>query len=383
MSFAPLQTAFVSVAAMTAGILALAAAPPPPAPSAASTAARPELWVTSDQPLANGAFAADGSMVASRHPIFMAGSKMTVLKPGAREHDWPDAGWQAMRAGGLWFDQVQGLRMDSHGVIWVLDMGGKLSPLPRLVAWDSRANRLQRIITLPKSVAPKGSQPQDFAIDERRGLIYLADQAAGEGQDGSRGALIVVDLKGGGARRVLQGVPGTAAEKIDVVVDGRPMRMTDAKTGKVSPMRSGADGIALDAAGEWLHFGPLNGHSTYRVRPADLADVKLTERDLEKRVERYADRPNAGGYLMDRAGNLYLTEIEHRAIGVIDPRTRRYRRVVESPDMLWPDGLTPGPDGMVYVVTSKLPTAAAFNGGTDRVRAPWPVFRFRPLAPPV
>ena len=383
MRFALLQTAMVALAAGMGALLAAAAPSPAPAPRAAPVAARPELWATSDQPVANGAFASDGALVASLHPIFRRPLKLMTVRPGAPGRPWPDAAFQAMRAGGLFFDQVQGLRTDSRGVIWVVDMGGKLTPLPRLIAWDSRSNRLQRIITLPRSVSPRGAQPQDLAIDERRGLIYLADEAAGQGQDGSNGALIVVDLKTGGARRVLQGVPGTAAEKIDIVVDGRPMRMTDPKTGKATPMRSGADGIALDAAGEWLHFGPLNGHSTYRVRTADLGDLKLSERELEKRVERYADRPNAGGYLMDRAGNLYLTEIEHRAVGVIDPQTRRYRRVVESPDMLWPDGLTAGPDGMVYVVTSKLPTAAAFNGGADRAKPPWPVFRFRPLAPPV
>lgn len=342
-----------------------------------------ELWATSQQPLANGAFAADGSLVVSRHPIFGAKSKLAALKPGAPERDWPDSAFQDMRAGGLFFDQVQGLRTDSRGVVWVLDMGGKLTPRPRLIAWDSAANRLQRVISLPPGAAPKGSQPQDLAIDERRGLIYLADEAAGHGADGSHGALIVVDLRTGGARRVLQGVPGTRAEKIDVVVDGRAMRMTDPKTRRVTPMRSGADGIALDAAGEWLHFGPLNGHATYRVRTADLADPSLPAGELARRVERYADRPNAGGYLMDRAGNLYMTEIEARAVGVIDPATRRYRRVVSSPHMLWPDGLTAGPDGMIYVVTSRLPTAAAFNGGADRSRPPYPVFRFRPAAPPV
>ena len=360
-------------------LLAAAPAPPPPAPAPVKL----ELWATSQEPLANGAFAVDGSLVVSRHPVFGAKSKVAALKPGAPERDWPDAAFQAMRAGGLFFDQVQGLRTDSHGVIWVLDMGGKLTPQPRLFAWDSRANRLQRVITLPKSVAPKGSQPQDLAIDERRGLIYLADEAAGQGADGSRGALIVVDLKSGGARRVLQGVSGTRAEKIDVVVDGRVMRQTDPRTRKITPLRSGADGIALDAAGEWLHFGPLNGHATYRIRVADLADLRLSAGELAQRVERYAERPNAGGYLMDRAGNLYMTEIEARAVGVIDPATRRYRRVVSSPDMLWPDGLTAGPDGMIYVVTSRLPTAAAFNGGADRSRPPWPVFRFRPAAPPV
>lgn len=385
MSFAPLQTTLVAGAAAVVGALALVgAAPAAKAPAPAPTLVRPELWAVSDQPVANGAFAADGSMVASLHPIFQRPDKLVAVRPGgAPSRPWPDAAFQRMRAGGLFFDQVQGVRTDSHGVVWVLDMGGKLTPLPRLIAWNSRAGELQRVITLPKSVSPKGTQPQDLVIDERRGLIYLADEAAGEGRDGSKGALIVVDLKTGAARRVLEGVPGTAAERVDVVVAGRPMRMTDPKTGKVSPMRSGADGIALDAAGEWLHFGPLNGHSTYRVRTADLADAKLPERELRKRVERYADRPNAGGYLMDRAGNLYLTEIEHRAIGVIDPQTRRYRRIVESPEMLWPDGLTAGPDGDVYVVTSKLPTAAAFNGGTDHAKPPWPVFRFRPLAPPV
>ena len=81
---------------------------------------------------------------------------------------------------------------------------------------------------------------------------------------------------------------------------------------------------------------------------------------------------------MDAAGDLYLTEIEHRAVGVIPAADRCYRQVAASPDMLWPDGLAAGPDGMIYVTVTQLPLAAPFDDGDMKARAPFLVMRFRP-----
>jgi len=39
---------------------------------------------------------------------------------------------------------------------------------------------------------------------------------------------------------------------------------------------------------------------------------------------RSADRPNARGMSIDAEDNLYLTEVEHRAVGIIPARDRTY-----------------------------------------------------------
>ena len=359
-------------------LLALAASPPAWAADATATA---ETWGVSSIPLGDPAFAADGRLVTSHHPAFATAERVSVFTAPDRLAPYPDANWNAGPSGPDHFDSVQGIHTDAKGIMWFGDMGEREKVAPKIVGWDTKANKLFKTITLlPPAILP-ASEPQDFAIDETRGLIVMADEATGAGGDGSQGALIVVDIASGAARRVLQGAKGTVPEGEDIVVDGRHLQRLDAKTGKRAPMRVGADGIALDAKAEWLYFGPLNGSSVYRVRMADLADATLKPEALEGRVERYAARPNAGGMLMDADGNLYLTEIEHRAVGVIPAADRCYRRVATSPDMLWPDGLAMGPDGMIYVTVTQLPLAAPFDDGDMKARAPFRVMRFKP--PPV
>jgi sugar lactone lactonase YvrE len=146
-------------------------------------------------------------------------------------------------------------------------------------------------------------------------------------------------------------------------------------------MRAGTDGIALDHRSEWLYYGPLNGRSVHRVRVADLLNEALSDQGLGSRIERYAERPNAGGMSIDAEDNLYLTEVEHRAVGVIPARDRTYRRLAEHPDMLWPDGLSAGPDGYLYVTVDQLSKAPPLNGGKDVSAPPYLLMRFKPLAP--
>ena len=45
---------------------------------------------------------------------------------------------------------------------------------------------------------------------------------------------------------------------------------------------------------------------------------------LIEKVERYSDKPNNGGLSIDFAGNIYLTAVETKSIGVITP-DRKYR----------------------------------------------------------
>ena len=350
-------------------------------PSVADAADAPvtaEVWGRATVPIGDPAFTADGRLVTSHHPAFATAERVSVFAAPDRLEPFPDEEWNAGPSGPSHFDSVQGLHTDSRGVLWMGDMGEREKAVPKLVGWDTRANRLFKAIPLPPPATLPSSEPQDLAVDEVHGRIYLADEATGAGGDGTQGALIVVDIASGAARRVLQGAQGAVPEDVDIVVDGRPLQRLDARTGKRAPMRVGADGIALDARSEWLYFGPLNGHSVYRVRTADLIDASIKPADLSKRVERYAARPNAGGMWMDAADNLYLTEIEHRAVGVIPAADRCYRPVATHPDMLWPDGLAMGPDGFLYVTVTQLPLAAPFDDGDMKARAPFLVMRFKP-----
>ncbi|MBE7217348.1 MAG: hypothetical protein INR64_02650 [Caulobacteraceae bacterium] len=364
----------------TLALVAALAASPAHSRAAGGDLSPAEPWGASDISIANGDFLPDGRMVLSTLPVFQTPVKAQVLTAPAATRPFPDAAWQNARPGRPYLDTVQGVRVDREGRAWLLDMGTRGKTTPKFVVWDARAGKLDRIVEIPPPAAIRESQLQDFVLDERRGLAVIADEAAGAGGDGSKGALVVVNLRTGQSRRLLQGRASTRAEPVDIVVDGRRMEALDPKTGKTHPMRAAADGIALDREGVWLYWGALNGRSVWRARMDDLADPKLDDAALERRVERYADKPNAGGFAIDPRGDLYMTEVEHHAVGVIPAAGRRYRRVMQDARIAWPDGVGAGPGGWLYVTDSQLPRAAAMNGGKDVATVPFRVWRFRPPA---
>jgi sugar lactone lactonase YvrE len=91
----------------------------------------------------------------------------------------------------------------------------------------------------------------------------------------------------------------------------------------------------MDAKVEWLYYAPLSGRSLYRIRVTDLNDEGLSNAQLSAKVERYSDKPNNGGLSIDFAGNIYLTAVETKSIGVITP-DRKYRTLTSDAEMVWP-----------------------------------------------
>jgi len=47
----------------------------------------------------------------------------------------------------------------------------------------------------------------------------------------------------------------------------------------------------------------------------------------------------------------------------------------------WPDGVSYSSDGCMYVSAAQIGQAALFNNGEARNKAPYYIFRFKPLAP--
>jgi hypothetical protein len=337
-----------------------------------------EVYVRSPLPLGNGTFTPDGRLVVSHHPLYETPERVSVFTGSTTLAPFPNAMWNTPRDDSEdWLDAVLGLRTDTRGCVWLLDMGTRSGITPKLVVWDCRSDTLSRVIRLPASVLTPHSEPNDFAIDELHGAVYIADEGAGNGGDGSMAALIVVDTETGRARRRLGGQLGIRAEDRPLITDGREVMRTG-KDGRRMPMRVGVDGIALDGHGEWLYYGPMTGDAIWRLRTADLLDESLDDDALQRRTERYADSPNSGGMCMDAAGALYLTEVEGLSIGCIDTVERRYRRVLTRDDLFWPDGIMSGPDGAIYVVVSQLPHAPPFNDGANNAQPPFVVVRFLP-----
>ena len=338
-----------------------------------------EIFARLPQSVGNIAFTPDNQLIFSHHPFYEPDLRVARLTSPTTFEPFPNAEWNAPRKGtDQYLDNVLGLRSDESGIVWIIDMGFRTRITPKLVGWNTRTNKLERIYYMPEPVTVAGSQPQDIVIDQKHRKFYIADENIGPGGDGSHAAIIVIDMDTGAARRVLDGDRSTVPENIPITVDGNDLTVPG-KDGKQSIIKVGCDGITMDVNSEWVYFAPLSGRSLYRIKAADLGNDKLGSEELSKRVERYSDKPNNGGLSIDYAGNIYLTAVETKSIGIIGS-DRKYRTYLNDPDMVWPDGITASPDGYMYVSASQVSAAAMFHNGKAENKTPYLIYRFKPEA---
>ncbi len=339
-----------------------------------------EVYATTDTPVGNGCFTADGRLVISSHPMYETPVRVSVFEPDGSLAPFPNAGWNDETKPDMQrLDAVLGLHDDSRGRVWLADMGTRSKIQPKFVIWDTKADALWRVIPIPHDVLTEFSEPNDFVVDEVRGQIYIADEGAGHGGDGGRAALIVIDIETGKARRRLETYDGIKAEPQPLKIDGHVIAH-NGSDGLHGPMKVGVDGIAMDAAGEGLYLSPLNGHTMWRVRVDDLLDPTLDDPALAERLECYAPKPNSGGMCLTPNGDIYMTVIERNAIGRISAIDRAYDEPVKREDMFWPDGIMSGPDGALYVVVTQLPRSPGLARPGEAPVLPFKVFRFQPEA---
>ncbi|MGE7472943.1 L-dopachrome tautomerase-related protein [Bosea sp. NPDC003192] len=341
-----------------------------------------EVFAELPQAVGNITFTPDKRVIFSHHPFFAPDIRVAELNPDRKSFKpFPDASWNTPRPGtDRYLDSVLGLRGDENGIVWLMDMGQRTPLTPKLVGWDAKRNRLHRIYYIPAPASLPESQHNDFVVDLKNRKFYIADEGIGPSGDGSKAALVIVDMETGAARRVLQGHASTQPENRPITVEGKDLTVPG-KDGQPMMIKVGADGIAADKEFRWLYFAPLNGTSVYRLRIADLNNERLGETELGAKVERYAAKPNNGGFSLDAKGNLYLTEVEAKAVGVIPADGRQYRRFAVGEAMHWPDGISYSPDGFMYVSAAQLAQASVFNDGKGLNKAPYYIFRFKPLAP--
>lgn len=254
---------------------------------------------------------------------------------------------------------VQSVVADGRGSVWVVDpaapaVDGLVPGGPKLARIDLATDRVAQVIPFGQDVAVPGSYLNDVRFSKDGRYAYLTDA-------GQRGALVVVDLPGGKARRVLDGHPSTQPEKGVVVrTDGRPLRYPDGR-----PVLFAADSIALSSDGAWLYWKPLTGTTLYRIRTAALTGAGLAGQDISSQVQSYGKvGPTDGLWIARGTDTLYITSVEDNAV-----KARRLsqgpsgglRTVVQDPRLRWPDTFSEGPDGTLYVTTSRIQDSAFFN----------------------
>jgi sugar lactone lactonase YvrE len=225
---------------------------------------------------------------------------------------------------------------------------------PKLVRIDLATDRVARVIQFGQDVAIPGSYLNDVRFSRDGRYAFLTDS-------GQRGALVVVDLASGKARRVLDGDPSTQPEKgVVVTTDGRPLRYPDGRK-----VLFAADSIALSSDGSYLYWKPLTGTTLYRIQTAALTGNGLAGKDVSPQVQSYGKVGPTDGFWIARGTNiLYITSIEDNAVkarNLAQGPGGALRTVVQDPRLRWPDTFSQGPDGSLYFTTSRIQDSAFFN----------------------
>jgi sugar lactone lactonase YvrE len=318
----------------------------------------------------NIAVTPDRRLIVSQHTLYFPHYRVIEVLPDGTTKPFPNEQWAtAPGKDGIGLTSVIGIQSDQEGIIWMLDSGGDFS---RVVAWDSKRNKLYKIIDISEPVRVYNSFLNDLALDPVHNKIYITDVASPKNT-----ALVVVDIKTGKSRRVLEGHPSIVPDPLPVVIGDKIMSVDDKGNGK--PM-TGADPITIDPKSEWVYYGASQSTSLWRIRAEDLANDRLTEAQLTARIERYGDRPICDGITVDGSGNVYITDLTNYAIGVVQP-SGKYRVLYRDENLLsWPDGMSFGPDGYIYVVANQLHLSMVLNMGKDLSKPPYYLLRFKASA---
>lgn len=314
-----------------------------------------------------------GRIFLSMHPLENPKYRVVELMKDGSTTPFPNKDWaDGPEIGKLGLSSVIGIDSTEDGVVWILDMGSAKSPA-QIVAWDSVNNKLFKRIEISKDVAVANSFYQDFALDTKRNLMYIADTSFG-GSAKPAPAFVVVDLKTGKSRRVLESHKTLLSPEHDIVIDGSLLGAKD-KDGNSEAAYIGLNPITIDAKNEWVYFGTINGSAIYRLPAAALANEKLTADKLAQSIEFYNEKRPSDGMIIDDNGAIYVGDVEKNAISIVTEDG--FKTFAQDDKLLsWADGFSIQ-GGYLYATQNALHLHPALNEGVEGASKPFRVVRIK------
>ena len=259
---------------------------------------------------------------------------------------------------------VQSVVADHQGNVWVLDpaapaMAATVADGPKLVEIDLKTNKPARVIAFDDDVAPQGSYLNDVRFSPDGKTAYITDS-------GAVGALVVVDLTNGKARRVLDGDVSTMPDKnVTVSYDGKPLRRPDGRG-----VEFAADGIALSSDGTTLYWQAIKGKTLYSIATNDILPglvsavmpTDLADKSIAGKVKTVGDNGPADGLLIARDGKMYVSSPQDNSLKVRDlAGNGDLKTLIQDAKLRWPDTFAEGPDGTIYFTTSHIQDSAFYK----------------------
>lgn len=338
-----------------------------------------ELQETAQAPTGPGGMCIlpSGDYVISCHQFFHPQFK--VMRSD-REGNWTPFPNEAMNTPGsgdpMLLDSVLGIACDARGIVWMLDNGRRSGLAAKLIAWDTKRDAHVKSIVIDAIALSPISFLTNIALDPAGRYVYICDPA-----DGYNAAIIVVDIQTGLTRRVLEGDRSVQMDpSISLEVNQQVVQVRRPDGALASPL-TGVNPIAIDRKGEWLYYGARNGASLFKIKTELLTNPAIAPHVLSSQVTGVSPKPVCDSMTIDSKGRIYFGDISRGSIDYVAPEEQylNLRLLVQDPRIIWPGGLTIGPDGLLHFFSSQLHRTPFFNDGKDVTAPPFSLFKVRPL----
>jgi hypothetical protein len=262
------------------------------------------------------------------------------------------------------FVGTNAVRIGPEGDLWVVDTGSPsfgaeiLPHAPKVVRIDLLRNAVTKIYPLGPTIAFRKSYIDDIRFHGH--LAYLTDAGVP--------GIIVLDLKTGSARRVLNNDKSTTGTR-PIVVDEETVHGPDGQ-----PLILHTDQMEVSPDGRWFYFQPLAG-PMHRLDTRWLDDPTIDSATLSKHVEFWYETHALGGTAIDAAGNLYLEDLSNDSVLKLTSN-REVSTILQDHRLHWVDAPWIQ-DGWLYLPQAQLDRAPQFHNGQSQIDWPLHIYRFR------
>lgn len=325
-----------------------------------------ELFFSFDQPLGNVAVTQHLvypiQVFFSVHPESKPkGPKIYELKHG-EALPFPDSAFQSK------FISPLGVYLDFQNRLWVLDHGKYAFKTPTLFAFDAQTGECLLEFEFPRDIVQKYVMLNDLTVSRDGKFVFIS----APGLFKKRSSIIVFAVKEKNVRSILTDHPSVMRQKITPKVNGDKMQFVLG----FYKVRPGVDGIDLNPDGTYLYYTAMSHEKMYRIPTNVITDFNNPDSVIESSVEELWDRPLCDGIRVSNKNMVYLTDIENHQVLAMDKNGKK-EVILRNENIRWPDGLSFGADGYLYITDSALQHVIMKSEKKYKEHAPFGLWRVK------